>query len=219
MKNRIARIVKEIFRALSFFLYEIAFSLLLETIIFLVIFIMTREFEEALFELNQFLIRNNTYVYTLTCIVSITLFLFIQKVNIKENIRKKCVLRIALEFVVGIFASFLVNVLLQENGEGSKITVFEFIIYSISSTIIVPVAEEIVFRSFLFSSLRKENGIIISCLISAIVFAVCHFNIEQIIYTFPMGILFAYSYEKDGLFGSVTMHVGFNITALLMSVL
>lgn len=85
----------------------------------------------------------------------------------------------------------------------------------LSTMVLVPVVEEIVFRGYMLGGLRKgfdERGAI---LISAGIFALCHISFLWMIYAFLMGIFLArVSVQEDNILYSVALHMGFNATVL-----
>ena len=83
--------------------------------------------------------------------------------------------------------------------------------------IIAPLAEEAVFRLFLFNFLEKKLGFMPSAVISSLVFGIYHMNVIQFIYAFLMGLLFAYFYHKDHRFAvPYIMHLSANAAVYLL---
>ena len=80
-----------------------------------------------------------------------------------------------------------------------------------------PVLEELLFRGLLYTMLRKLLPDRISAVITAVLFALWHGNMIQILYAFPMGLLFQYLLKKDGtLISPVCCHIGSNLTAVIV---
>ena len=80
-----------------------------------------------------------------------------------------------------------------------------------------PFVEELVFRQLLFSLLRKVFPPELSAVITSAVFALWHGNMIQILYAFPMGMLFQYLKEKDKtLISPVCCHSGANLAAVIV---
>ncbi|PLR82253.1 CPBP family intramembrane glutamic endopeptidase [Bacillus sp. V33-4] len=71
-----------------------------------------------------------------------------------------------------------------------------FPIVIIVSSIIGPILEEIVFRKILFGSLYKRMNFFFAALISSVIFAVAHFELEHILLYSAMGFTFAFLYVK-----------------------
>ena len=64
--------------------------------------------------------------------------------------------------------------------------------------LLVPAAEELVFRGVMFRRMRQRAGFIRSAVSASLIFAVIHGNMVQMIYAFFMGMVLCYLYEKYG---------------------
>lgn len=64
--------------------------------------------------------------------------------------------------------------------------------------ILVPMAEELVFRGVMFRRMRQRAGFMRSAVSASLIFAVIHGNMVQILYAFVMGMVLCYLYEKYG---------------------
>ena len=64
--------------------------------------------------------------------------------------------------------------------------------------IIVPMTEELLFRGLVFKRFREITGFMKAAVGSTVFFMVIHSSLPQMIYTFLLGILLAYVYEKYG---------------------
>ena len=78
-----------------------------------------------------------------------------------------------------------------------------------------PVLEECLFRGFLFFLLRRFLSERVSAILTAAIFALWHWNMIQILYAFPMGLLFQYLLRRDGSLKSpICCHIGANLAAI-----
>lgn len=68
----------------------------------------------------------------------------------------------------------------------------------INVVIIVPIAEETVFRGGIYGSLKQSIGVIPAALLSSLVFGIAHMNGWISIVTFFIGLLLCLVYEKTG---------------------
>ena len=59
----------------------------------------------------------------------------------------------------------------------------------LSSVIVGPIVEEILFRSILVGKLEKFNNRIVTILLASFIFAIMHSGILNIVYTFMLGII------------------------------
>lgn len=74
-----------------------------------------------------------------------------------------------------------------------------------------PFLEEVLFRGLTLGTLRKSMGPVPSVLVSAVLFALVHGNLYQMVFTLPLGILLGYfALRFDSIWPSFAMHVAFN---------
>lgn len=87
----------------------------------------------------------------------------------------------------------------------------------IMSLIIAPIGEEALMRGFIYPFLRRKLSVTSTIMITALLFAMLHGNIVQIVLTIPLGIALGYLYERThNLLVCISMHMLFNTTALLL---
>jgi len=90
------------------------------------------------------------------------------------------------------------------------------VIIILLATAIAPVAEEFIFRFFLYGVLRRYLGRSIGLIVSALLFAAVHVHLPSFAPLFALGICFTLAYEWSGsLLVSMTMHAIFNAITLL----
>lgn len=106
------------------------------------------------------------------------------------------------------FSQFFVpNVMAQATSELSTTAGISTIIV----TLMAPLAEEIVFRGFFARRFNILIGLGFATVISAIMFGVCHMNINQFCYALVLGIIFALAdYAADSIWPSIIMHMAIN---------
>src|SRR5437660_6723250 len=91
------------------------------------------------------------------------------------------------------------------------------VIIILLATVVAPVAEEFIFRFFLYGVLRRYLGRSIGLIVSALLFAVVHAHLPSFAPLFALGICFTLAYEWSGsLLVSMTMHAIFNAITLLV---
>lgn len=84
--------------------------------------------------------------------------------------------------------------------------------------IIIPLTEELMFRGVLFQRYRERSKFLSAALYSTVLFSLTHGNMVQFLYTFILGFLLAYVYEKFGSFKApVLLHIVANMTSLIMT--
>jgi len=71
-----------------------------------------------------------------------------------------------------------------------------------------PIIEEVFFRGFMYSAIRKYTGIMAAAFLSGAIFSLLHTNIVGFFPIMALGILLAYLYETTGsLTASMTVHI------------
>lgn len=86
--------------------------------------------------------------------------------------------------------------------------------------ILVPVTEELIFRGLIYRRMRKLLPYGQAVILGALLFAVYHGNVIQMIFAFPMAVIMSVIYEKGGLFCyPVLFHMGCNLTAIVVNYL
>lgn len=86
----------------------------------------------------------------------------------------------------------------------------------LSTVIIAPVVEELLFRGLIYKRLRANLKTVPAMLLSAFIFGLVHANIVQFVYAFLIGIIVAFVYER---FRTIVAPVLFHLGANLLSVL
>ncbi len=88
----------------------------------------------------------------------------------------------------------------------------------ITLVILGPIMEELMFRGLIYNRLKQFNEKTIAAYISALIFAVYHFNLVQGIYTFILGLLIAYVYEEyKSIVAPIILHIAANGIAVFLN--
>jgi len=83
--------------------------------------------------------------------------------------------------------------------------------------IIAPIAEEILFRFFVYENLKKVS-VLYASVFSSFLFGLMHLNPIQGIYGFLLGLLFVHqNNKKQSIAPSCLMHIGINSSTILLS--
>ena len=91
------------------------------------------------------------------------------------------------------------------------------IITIISTGLIGPIYEEILFRYLLYNRLKKKYQVKKSILITTIIFAITHISPLKIIYAFLLGIIINIVYEKySNIVAPILIHVAANIIVIFL---
>lgn len=84
--------------------------------------------------------------------------------------------------------------------------------------VLIPIAEEMMFRGVLFKRFRERQSFWYSAVCSSIFFAFMHTNTTQMIYAFLLGLMLSYLYEKFGsVKASMLLHVVMNAGSLVFT--
>lgn len=86
--------------------------------------------------------------------------------------------------------------------------------------IIAPIAEEVFFRSFVYTGLEEKLGWKKAALVSALIFGAAHMQLVSLLPTFLMGLVFAYLYKRSrSVVPGMILHFmvnGFGFTMILL---
>lgn len=133
-----------------------------------------------------------------------------KKIDSKRDEKRSSFYKLLLTVILASTSSIAINILfislhLTENSESySQVAEHQYgVLFPIGLFlygIVSPLAEEIVFRGILYNRMKKIFPVMLSLVLSALLFGLYHGNVVQALYGFLMGILIAYTYEKCGVF-------------------
>lgn len=87
----------------------------------------------------------------------------------------------------------------------------------VSAVIVAPLAEELLFRGFLYPAIKRFTDPVFAMLCSGLLFAAVHNNLPALIPLFILGIAFAAVYEYSGsLWTPIWMHAMFNFCSIVL---
>ncbi|UYP46292.1 hypothetical protein NEF87_002577 [Candidatus Lokiarchaeum ossiferum] len=90
----------------------------------------------------------------------------------------------------------------------------------LTASILVPIAEELFFRGYLFTSLRKRSSFWIAAIISSACFGLIHGDPIAIVYAFMLGLIIAGVYEKSkSIYISILLHMLINFISTMVGML
>lgn len=96
----------------------------------------------------------------------------------------------------------------QDVGFTSLANHWEFILAFVSLVIVAPVAEEVIFRGYLFGKLRKYASVVISVILTSLLFAIAHFQWNVGLDTFALGVVLALLRVVSGsIWASILLHM------------
>lgn len=86
---------------------------------------------------------------------------------------------------------------------------------ALGGVIVAPLVEEIVFRGFFFQGLRQAYGSKKAILVSSLVFAAMHLQLEALIPTFILGCALAYVFDKaNSIWPGALLHLLVNLLGI-----
>lgn len=217
MFEKILGIAKPILQVILIILIEIILNLLIQGIIWIIVRLSNPD-SGTYVSVDYYMSSYNTYIYIIIAVSSALLFLrFFKKEKIQWVEAKFSIKTIVVPLLCGVIPSFILNY--SVGNEGVLMSYMEASAYILFSTIISPIIEELVYRDYLYKEINKVAGFGISIVLSSLVFGLMHFEPRQYIYTFFMGILFAYIYHKMGCVASILAHISFNMTATVLPII
>ena len=125
--------------------------------------------------------------------------------------------------VVGAIAQWLSGGFeaLQARAElfGGELSWARFLVTLVGAGLLVPIAEELFFRGFLYTALRQHTRVWPAVAISSVIFAAGHYDAVGVIATsFIMGIALALIYEyTHSLWSSIALHAINNSVAVVLT--
>jgi membrane protease YdiL (CAAX protease family) len=88
----------------------------------------------------------------------------------------------------------------------------------VGSTLLTPVAEEMLFRGVLYQSLRKHAGAVRATFGSAVLFTVVHWWPAMVPEFLFLGIVLAVAFERTrSLYPSMVMHAAYNAAIIVLT--
>lgn len=146
------------------------------------------------------------------------------KIEIKEYLNHKTInINRLLKY---LFLSFIVRIILEQAIIYIQVrttdvqvpsTILEIFFEFLATCIFAPIFEEIIFRFGLYKIINKKFNVLISILVTSIIFAVIHnYNIDGFIILLGISLMWHYSfYKTNNLIYSILLHFFHNIYALI----
>ena len=185
-------------------------------------------------EAAEYLLKQQNNVVNISGIFTIlflVLFFLIRKKNVIKEVTavkapgKNYLIGVGVAFgymlVINFGLQFLPESWLEAYGaqsnmllEGSDLAIF------VSTVIMAPLVEELIFRGLMLSRLRKGMSDWAAILISGFIFGLAHGQILWMSYTFIMGILLGLvAVKSESLLPSLALHMIFNLGGVVLTLL
>lgn len=150
---------------------------------------------------------------------------FIKSENVERGkfAFRVCLFMIPLSFSICLLSNILIDILpiFKDTNEVSEDIekllsntniIFVIILVGIS----IPIIEELLFRGFFYVAIEKVSNSIIAIIISSMLFALAHGNLEQGAYAFFAGLFLSYvRYKYKSIIYTIIMHFFMNLTSLV----
>lgn len=166
-----------------------------------------------------------------TAICGIPVYLYVYRRDYKygfhqESMKKITAKGMLLVFLAAAASADMLNKLISVSGIGRIFSDYVEIVGALYNNnlvldviglgIIVPIAEELLFRGIIYNRIKANVGVRNGAIITSVIFAVYHGNIVQGIYAFFLSLLIIFAQEK---YKTVTMAILFHMGANIISVL
>ena len=148
--------------------------------------------------------------------IIITTYLYLHNKKKELPLRKKSYFPI---ISLGIsLAVFLNMIIFKLNGSTTVTTSIPYLLVLISSGIIGPIYEEILFRYLFLNRLKKFHSVKKSIFINSLIFALIHLSPIKIIYAFFLGLVLNITYEKyKNILAPILLHISANTIVLYLT--
>ena len=159
----------------------------------------------------------NTYcIYILLTYYLLTILYLFKKNYIKE--KKLSIKKYFSLISIGISIACFMNMLIYKIIPPQETSTIALPIAFLSSGLIGPIYEEILFRYLFFNRLKKYFSKKKAILITTLIFALIHLSSIKIIYAFFLGLILTISYEKyQTILAPVLIHIFANSIVLFLN--
>lgn len=105
----------------------------------------------------------------------------------------------------------------QDVGFGIINLRYEYVLAFLTLVVIAPLAEEIIFRGYLYTKIRARSGVIVSTILVSLTFSLLHLQPNVIVVTFALSlVLCALREYTGGIWASTILHATKNAIAYYM---
>lgn len=160
---------------------------------------------------DEIAIKAGAYWIVISFFAALILVLFFLRKEMKENINARGQASIPASIgwaIAGVFLALFSQSLagaieqmlgIKQGSENTRqiLSLIEQVpLVILVTSIFGPILEEIIFRKIIFGSFYKRFNLVISSLISSVIFGLAHFELSHIILYSAMGLTFAFLYVK-----------------------
>lgn len=162
----------------------------------------------------------NTFINS-TCIYILIIFYILTFIYLYKKYYHKEITLPTKEYFplisLGISTATLLNMLIFLINPPHSIITISPLLAIISSGIVGPIYEEILFRYILYNRLKKKYSIKKSIILTTTIFALTHLSPIKMIYAFILGLIINITYEKrKNILAPILMHISANIIVIFL---
>ena len=134
-------------------------------------------------------------------------------------------LTIILLLIVGIINQYLLTNLFNVEIKPQEILekfkelekTYEIIIFGISSVVIAPLYEELLFRGIIFPKLIQKTNFLTAVILSSLIFAILHFHLSALLPLFSLSLILSLIYLQTlSLWPCIFLHALFNLISIIL---
>lgn len=172
-------------------------------------------------KLNNFINSKALLIVFITFVIFFPVFYNVyKKYIVKDSFKIKS---IYVPILFGISISLIYNIILFNLNKIFNFTDLftekglPLIVQVISSGLIGPILEELLFRGIVYNKLKEFNKPMTAIILTSILFCIVHANILDAIYAFGVSFIFIFLYEKyKTIKVPIIMHIALNMTIILL---
>ena len=159
-------------------------------------------------------INNILPFITIISLLLITIYLYKNNIREENNIKYNY---IPIIISIGISLSCLLNMFIFKIYPPKEPTTNISILIIISTCLVGPIYEEILFRYIFLNRLKKYNTPLKAVLINSFIFALIHLNFKEIIFAFFLSLIINIIYQKyNNIIYPIILHSSANIISLFL---
>lgn len=158
-----------------------------------------------------------TYVPYILLIANILIIIFLFKKYYHKE--KKLTPKIIIPLILsGIFLATFLNMILFLFQSSPNVTTLPVVTIIISTAIIGPILEELLFRYIYLNNLLKFNTETNAIMINTVIFSMLHGSLYNILYAFIIGLILCKIYLKyKNIYANIIFHMSANLIVIFLS--
>ena len=158
-----------------------------------------------------------TYVPYILLIANILIIIFLFKKYYHKE--KKLTPKIIIPLILsGIFLATFLNMILFLFQSSPNVTTLPVVTIIISTAIIGPILEELLFRYIYLNNLLKFNTETNAIMINTVIFSMLHGSLYNMLYAFIIGLILCKIYLKyKNIYANIIFHMSANLIVIFLS--